>query len=233
MNRYLDLTAVAHLVGDPSRLKMLAALLAEGELSAGDLAAAAGISPQTASSHLDRLRQGGLIVRASGAYGARHRVFCLAGDDVTRLVAALVALATAEPQVERATGGQDATTCYGHLGGTLGKKLLEALLDLGLLEPSTPRFGTVYDYRITDRGAALLGDFGIDTAGLHKQRRNFAKRCLNTHEARVHLSGSLADALLKGLLERQWVVPHEGDKPTVRLTEAGRFGLAETFGVAL
>ncbi len=58
MSRHLDLTAVAHLVGDPSRLKMLAALVAEGELSAGGLAAAAGVSPQTANEHLKRLQWG-------------------------------------------------------------------------------------------------------------------------------------------------------------------------------
>lgn len=238
MNRHLDLTAVANLVGDPSRLKMLAALLAEGELSAGDLAAVAGVSKQTASRHLERLKWGDLVVRVSGAYGARHRVFRLVDDDVCRAVAAVAALATVEPRAPLMTNGQGATTCYGHLGGTLGKTLLGALLDRGLLEPVTSRPEWLSDYRVTDKdffvtdnGAEALRDFGIDIAGLQKQRRNFARCCLNTHEASAHLSGSLADALLKRLLERQWVVPHEGDKPTVQLTEAGRSGLAETFGV--
>jgi hypothetical protein len=48
MGSLLDLTALAHLVGDPSRLKMLVALSAKGELTAGELAAAAGVTPQTA-----------------------------------------------------------------------------------------------------------------------------------------------------------------------------------------
>lgn len=240
MNRHLDLTAVANLVGDPSRLKMLAALLAEGELSAGDLAAVAGVSKQTASAHLERLQWGDLVVRVGGAYGARHRVFRLVDDDVCRAVAAVSALATVEPRAPLMTNGQGMTLCYGHLGGTLGKTLLGALLERGLLESVTSRPELLSDYRITDKdffitdkGAEVLGDFGIDIAGLHKQRRNFAKRCLNTHEANAHLSGSLADALLKRLLERQWVVPDDSRDRNLMLTEAGRDGLADRFGVRL
>ncbi len=185
MSRLPDLTAVARLVGDPARLKMLAALQAESELSAGELAEIAGVSRQTASSHLGKLEQGGLITRAHGAYGARHRVFHLADDNVASAVAALVAFATAEPQVPQVAAKPSATVCYGHLGGALGKALLAALLNQGLLEPVTARPGWFYDHRITDKdyrvtneGAKVLHKFGIDIATLQKQRRNFARRCL-------------------------------------------------------
>jgi DNA-binding transcriptional ArsR family regulator len=236
MSRLLDLTAVARLVGEPARLKMLAALRTEGELAAGDLAAVAGVSPQTASAHLSKLQQGGLITRAYGArgtygtYGARHRVFRLLDGEVATAVAALVALATAEPGEPRVIiSKHDATVCYGHLGGTLGNALFVALLGRSLLEPVVR---TLYEYRITAEGAKVLRTFGIDIAVLQKQRRHFARRCLNTSEANAHLSGSLADALLNGLLERRWVVQQDA-KPTVRLTDAGRDGLAGTFGVHL
>ena len=235
-----NLTAVARLVGDPARLKMLAALRTEGELTAGDLAAVAGVSPQTASSHLGKLQQGGLITRAHGAYGARHRVFCLTDDNVASAVAALVALATAEPRVPQVAGKHDATVCYGHLGGALGKALLEALLDRELLEPVTARPGWFYDhgitdkdYRVTNEGAQVLHKFDIDIATLQKQRRNFARRCSNTHKPNAHLSGSLADALLKGLRERSWVVPDNSLDGVLVLTEAGRHGLAGHFAVRL
>ena len=228
-----DLTAVARLVGDPARLKMLVALHTEGELAAGDLAAVAGVSPQTASSHLGKLRQGGLITRARGAYGARNRVFHLADDDVASVVAALVALATAEPRVPQVASKHDATVCYGHPGGALGKALLSALLNQELLEPIPASFGSLHDYRVTAEGDAMLHKFGIDTATLQKQRRNFARRCLNTHEANAHLSGSLADALLKGLRERRWVKPDDSLEKVLVLTEAGRNGLAGHFALHL
>ncbi len=212
---------------------MLAALLAAGELAAGELAAAAGVSRQTASSHLGKLRQGGLITRASGSYGARHRIFRLTGDDVARAVAALVALATAEPRVGSVADGRGATLCYGHLGGTLGSALLEALLARELLEPVAAPFKSVSDYRVTDPGAAFLEEFGIDVTRLRKQRRHFARRCRNTHEAAAHLSGSLGEALVGGLLERGWVVQDEAGGRILAVTVAGKDGLADRFGVRL
>ena len=174
MNRLLDLTAVARLVGDPARLTMLAALRTEGELAAGELAAVAGVFRQTASSHLGKLEQGGLITRVYGArgtygtYGARHRVFRLLDGEVATAVAALVALATAEPGEPRVINKHDATVCYGHLGGTLGNALFMALLGRSLLEPVGH---TLYEYRVTAEGAKVLRTFGIDTAVLQKQRR--------------------------------------------------------------
>jgi DNA-binding MarR family transcriptional regulator len=237
MSRLLDLTTVAHLIGAPARLKMLAALHTEGELTAGDLAAVAGVSRQTASAHLSKLEQGGLITRVYGAcgtygtYGARHRVFRLLDGEVATAVAALVALATAEPGEPRAIiSRHDATVCYGHLGGTLGNALFMALLERSLLEPIVR---TLYDYRVTAEGAAMLRNFGIDTALLQKQRRHFARRCLNTPEANAHLSGSLADALHKGLLERRWLEQDKGRSRVLVLTEAGRDGLAGHFALYL
>ena len=231
-----DLTAVARLVGEPARLKMLAALRTEGELAAGDLAAVAGVSPQTASAHLGKLQQGGLITHVYGArgtygtYGARHRVFRLLDGEVATAVAALVALATAEPGEPRVISKHDATVCYGHLGGTLGNDLFVALLGRSLLEPVGH---TLYEYRVTAEGAKVLRNFGIDIAVLQKQRRHFARRCLNTFEANAHLSGSLADALLKGFLERRWLEQAEGRSRVLVLTEVGGDGLAGHFALQL
>ena len=236
MSSQLDLAAVARLVGDPARLKMLAALLSAGELSAGELAAVAGVSPQTASAHLGKLQQGGLITRVYGTrgtygvYGARHRVFRLLDGEVAGVVGALLSLATAEPVVPRVDARQEATVCYGHLGGTLGHALLEALLDQKLLEPVAR---SLHDYKVTAEGAGVLSRFGIDLTGLQKQRRHFARRCLNTPEAKAHLSGSLAEALLKGLLERRWLEQAEAEGRILAVTEAGRDGLASHFAMRL
>ncbi len=233
MTRGLDLTAVANLVGDPSRLKMLAALLAKGKLTAGELAAVAGVSPQTASAHLSKLQRGELIERTHGAYYTKQRLFRLAGDDVAQAVGALSALATMKPQATLTTNEPSAKLCYAHLGGTLGRTLLAALLDQKLLEPVDAPFNSVYEYRVTAEGAEVLSKFGIDVTGLQKQRRHFASRCLNAHEADGHLSGSLADALLKGLLDRGWVVQDDSKDRVLMLTEAGRKGLASGFAVRL
>ncbi|MFP2932977.1 ArsR/SmtB family transcription factor, partial [Pyxidicoccus sp. 3LG] len=82
----LDLALTANLIGEPARAGMLSRLLEGPARTAGELAREAGISPQTASGHLARLLEGGLVrVEAQG----RHRYYRLAGPDVARALEAL------------------------------------------------------------------------------------------------------------------------------------------------
>ena len=50
-----QMAEVASLVGDPARANILCALLDGRALTAGELAYAAGVTPQTASGHLAKL----------------------------------------------------------------------------------------------------------------------------------------------------------------------------------
>src|SRR5260370_41005310 len=50
-----DIAMVAALVGDPARSNMLTALMTGRALTASELAHQAGVTPQTASSHLSKL----------------------------------------------------------------------------------------------------------------------------------------------------------------------------------
>jgi DNA-binding transcriptional ArsR family regulator len=58
------------MMGDPTRAAMLDALLGGEPLSAGELARRAWVSPQTASAHLTRLVEGGLLTPTRSG---RHR----------------------------------------------------------------------------------------------------------------------------------------------------------------
>lgn len=76
-----------HLMGDPSRLRIILTCLA-GSLSVGDIAARLGLSPSLVSHHL-RLLRGARILRAE-----RHgkQVFYSAADNhISRVVADMVA----------------------------------------------------------------------------------------------------------------------------------------------
>ncbi len=69
--------AVAHrfaLLGDPTRLRILHALMDQGELSVGDAAVAAGTSRFNASAHLNRLALGGLVARRHAGTTRYYRV---------------------------------------------------------------------------------------------------------------------------------------------------------------
>ena len=56
-----DIAAVAALIGERARVAILDALVDEPDLPAGDLAHRAGISASTASAHLAKLVEGGLV----------------------------------------------------------------------------------------------------------------------------------------------------------------------------
>ena len=85
-----DIAVVASLVGDPARANMLTALMTGRALTASELAQQAGITPQTASSHLAKLEAGGLIEPEKQG---RHRYYRLTGPDVAGVLEGLAGLA--------------------------------------------------------------------------------------------------------------------------------------------
>jgi hypothetical protein len=127
-------------------------------------------------------------------------------------------------QSQRAAALRFARTCYDHLAGAVGVAVAEALVGAGALRPVADR-----DYDLTARGTQLLGGLGVEVAGLGRQRRAFARRCLDWTEQRPHLSGALGAALLVRLLELGWLVAGRVPRGLV-LTDAGRHGLLRAFG---
>ena len=108
--------------GRSARANMLAALMSGEALTAGELAAHAGITAQTASGHLGKLTEGGLFaVERQG----RHCYARLASPAVAKALEGLMALpghTAAKPQ--RPRGARDAAmrlarSCYDHLAGRL------------------------------------------------------------------------------------------------------------------
>src|SRR6202000_2767082 len=81
-----DIAMVASLVGDPARANMLTALMTGRALTASELAQEAGITPQTASSHLAKLEAGGLVELEKQG---RHRYYRLSGEDVAGVLETL------------------------------------------------------------------------------------------------------------------------------------------------
>jgi DNA-binding transcriptional ArsR family regulator len=220
-----DVAAVAGLLADPARARMLDTLLSGCALPAGELARHAGVTPQTASTHLRRLLQGGLLaVEAQG----RHRYYRLAGPAVAEAIEALALIAPPLPvrslrQSQRAEALRFARTCYDHLAGVVGVALADSLLEAGALRSAAGR-----DYHVTPHGERLLGDIGVDVGELRRRRRAFARACLDWTERTPHLSGALGAALLERLLHFGWLARGRVPRGLV-LTDAGRDGLAEAF----
>jgi DNA-binding transcriptional ArsR family regulator len=217
-----DLASVGALLAEPARTKVLLALSDGRALPASMLAAEAGVTPSTASHHLARLVDGGLI---SVAACGRHRYYALAGADVAELLEAVARVAPARPVTSlregtRAHALRYARRCYDHLAGRLGVAVAEAL--------ERQRY-VVTDaaFTVTDVGAARLGDVGI-----HARAGETARACRDWTEQRSHVAGPLGRALLTGFLERGWL---ERDAKTraLHLTSAGESALPAELGVPL
>jgi DNA-binding transcriptional ArsR family regulator len=224
----VDLAAVAALIADPSRAAMLDALNGGQALSAGELARRAGVAPSTATQHLARLEEGGLV---TSQRRGRSREVRLAGTAVARALEALMAIAPVRPAVglkawRHGEALRSARSCYDHLAGIAGVALADALVARRVLAPGDGGFA------LTPTGEARLIDFGLDVPAILGARRATARACLDWSERRPHVGGALGAALLDELLRRRWV-RRRPEQRALTVTDAGRDGLATVFGVSL
>jgi len=199
------IAAIAALIGDPGRANMLTALMDGRALTASELGQAAGVTLQTASGHLARLVEAGLLnVRKQG----RHRYFRLSGPDVADALEALMGLAQRTGAVRVRTGPRDAALreariCYDHLAGERGVALFEALRRKRLVTGEQ-------EIALTEKGRAFIAGLGVDLARLERARRPLCRLCLDWSERRAHLGGALGAALLDVMAERSWLRREEG-----------------------
>jgi DNA-binding transcriptional ArsR family regulator len=221
----VDLAAVGALLGNPSRAAMLDALLTGRALTASELARAADVSAATASEHLARLREGGLVEVVSQG---RHRYHRLAGPEVAAALESLAHIAPAKPvrtlrQSSRARSLAEARTCYDHLAGRCGVALHDGLVAIGWLVPEPG------GYRLAEPGIEGLLGWGVDVSGARASRRRFAGSCLDWTERREHLNGALAAAITTALVDGRepWFVRRSDDHRGLRPTDLGRRRLRE------
>lgn len=237
----LDLAAVGALVADESRCRILLALDDGRALPATRLAAEAGVSAATASNHLRRLTDAGLLaVETTG----RHRYYRLAGPDVAELIEVLGRLAPPQQvrslrQGTRAQALRRARTCYDHLAGRLGVAVMSALLERGYLaggdgvhrpEDADPPvgFGGDLDYVITPTGSAFLSDLQVSLPA----RRRAVRYCVDWTEQRHHIAGGLGRGLRDRFAGLGWIVPDARTR-AVRVTDDGRAGFADVLGITV
>ena len=215
-----DIARIAALVGEPARAAMLTALMTGGALTASELAQEAGITAQTASSHLAKLESGGLVVlRKQG----RHRYFALAGADVADVLERLMGLAQRAGHARVRPGPKDpamrqARVCYDHLAGDAGVALYDSLVRRKLIS-SKARDGDIL-LSLTPKGEKFAQAFGVDLALLEAARPPVCKSCLDWSARRTHLAGGLGRALLRRFYELKWAA-RAPDSRVVTFTRTG------------
>jgi DNA-binding transcriptional ArsR family regulator len=223
-----SLAANAALIADPSRAAMLVALMDGRALTAGELAGTAGVAPSTASGHLGRLVEAGLVaVERQG----RHSYFRLAspavGATIEALMAATAAIAPAAPPKPVTVGPRDqalrfARTCYNHLAGTVAVAMADVMAERGLLDRAEDGAA------LTEAGIAFFRELDIPL----EPRRGpaFCRLCLDWSERRHHLAGKVGAALCQNFLGRQWARPVAGSR-ALSITAKGAEALHRHFGL--
>ncbi len=222
----LCIAEIAALAGDPARANMLSALIDGRRLSAGELAYEARVTPQTASAHLAKLVEAGLLVDEKQG---RCRYFRLASPKVARMLEAIMIVAADNAPRYRPAWLRDpalrlARTCYDHLAGRLGVALADALIERGHAELDDD------GGQITGEGIRFLEGVGVDlSAG---GRRRFCRPCLDWSERRPHLAGAVGAALARHSFSLGWIERIAHGR-AVRITPSGLAGFRDTFGISL
>ncbi len=224
------LAETAALVGDPARANMLLALMDGRALTATELAGAGGITPQTASAHLARMTQAGLlIVERQG----RHRYHRLASITIAHMLEGIMAVAATPPGLpgpRLRTGPRDqamrlARTCYDHLAGQIAVAMADRMVERDHVELS-PDGGV-----LTDKGAAFLTGIGVDLnndATRTKRKGRFCRPCLDWSERRMHIAGTVGAAMLSACFENGWMRRIDGSRAII-VTPSGRLALDQAF----
>jgi DNA-binding transcriptional ArsR family regulator len=222
------LAQVAALIGDPARANMLACLLDGRAQTAGELAYAAHVSPQTASEHLGKLVDAGILGPANRQ--GRHRYYKLASSEVATMLESMMVMAGSVapgPRLSSWRGGEalrNARTCYDHLAGRLGTGIADGLRARGHLVL------TEDGGEVTPSGIGFLRGLGVDVDP--GRGRPFCRPCLDWSERRQHLAGRIGAAIACRCFALGWVA-RQKDGRALSITAVGHAGLAEHFGVII
>lgn len=202
-------------LADPAREAIVVALADGRALPAGELAAAAGVSPQSASAHLQRLVECGfLAVWKQGKF----RYYRLAGEPAAGIIEALANFAQrAAPRAPRCRAASPefcfARCCYNHLAGTLGVELSTLLQRRDYVRLKRDMA------ELTGSGRQWADAHGY-IAGARRAGQPDLRLCLDWTERRYHLAGSIPSAILHALLEQRHL--RRGPQRILYLTGSGR-----------
>jgi DNA-binding transcriptional ArsR family regulator len=190
-----DITRIASAIGERARGKILNALMDGRALTATELALDAGVTPSTASSHLAKLQQAGLI---SLAVQGRHRYFRIATAEVAELLESMMGMVAVGGTIRcgpRDDGLRRARVCYDHLAGELGVAMFQRMRERQLIR------GDGQFLELTVHGETRIAELGVDLHELRRKARPLVRSCLDWSERRSHLAGAVGAAILARLFE--------------------------------
>jgi DNA-binding transcriptional ArsR family regulator len=225
MHGDVNIASVAALLADQTRVNILVALSDGRALPAGELARRVRVASSTASNHLTKLMESGLLVVEEQG---RHRYFRIANPLVVQALETLAPLAPTAPirslrEAESSKAIRVARMCYNHLAGTLSVELTQALIEREVL------IALDEGYTISDAGWQWLQRFGLDAASFQKRGYIFIPHHIDWSERRRHIAGAFAAAFAQHLFALGWIKRSSSSR-AVHITERGHEALSQQFG---
>ena len=219
-----SIEGLAALLASPPRRRILEALLDGQPRSATELGIISRVAFNTASTHLGRLVEAGLV---SFERNGRHRYYRISEPRVSEVVETMYELLPGRksPPRRSLTEIELARTCYDHLAGRLGSSLARVMVSQGYLTPHEKGF------LLSEEGQTFCFRLGIDLEAVRRQRRMFARRCLDWTDKRDHLGGALGAALTRHYFAMEWLRPGSGPR-LVQVTPQGARAFQEHLGLA-
>ena len=219
-----DIARIAALIGDPARANILTALMVGKALTATELAQEAGVTMQTASAHLSKLDDGGLI---SARKQGRHKYFTIGSPNVAGLIEALMGLAAEKGHLRTRTGPRNnalkaARICYNHLAGEAGVQLYDSLVRRGYL------YHDEVGLNLTSDGHHFMSEFGLNLDSIMAQRAPLCRECLDWSERRSHLAGNIGRKLLTHMREMGWLRVENGSR-IITFSQSGNTAFLKSF----
>ncbi|MDX5630387.1 MULTISPECIES: metalloregulator ArsR/SmtB family transcription factor [unclassified Brenneria] len=215
-----SMAAVAAAISDPSRVKMLCALMDGRAWTATELSAVADIASSTASAHLGRLVSGNLISCLSQG---RYRYYRLAGKDIADLIEKIMGVSwrsESEAKASTPPSLRKARTCYDHLAGEIAVKIYDFMIAESWL--------TADGSSVTPTGQKQFQQLGMTLNP--KTRRKACCACLDWSERRFHLGGDAGAVFLIHCEQKGWLARVPGFRE-VNFTVSGKLACKKWFGV--
>ena len=187
--------------------------------TATELALFGDVTPSTASSHLTKLKNGGLIKLTKQG---RHRYFQIATEGIAEMLEKMMSVSSALAAPKNLRYPQNlelryARVCYDHLAGEMGVRLKERLLERQLVAQKHD------DLEVTSAGVDWCCEQGIDLEQHKTRRRPLCRPCLDWTERKTHLAGAMGAALLDRLITLNYARREEGSRVVTLRREGKRF----------
>lgn len=212
------MAALAAAMSDPSRIKMLYALMDGRAWTATELSAVADIAASTASAHLSRLVSEGLITCLSQG---RHRYYRLAGTDIAGLIENMMGVSwrsASSAKISTPSSLRVARTCYDHLAGEIAVQIYDYMVVEGWITPD--------GVSLTLSGQKQFRELGIMLNP--KTRRKMCCACLDWSERRFHLGGEAGAAFFTHCEQKGWLTRIPGFRE-VTITSSGKLAFKKLF----